>query len=349
MTFLDSPVSPPGLAALLLAALVWDALLGEPPALLHPVVWMGWAARAWFGQGQTPAGEEHNPASPWVSMLFWRGALGAAVLPLAFGLGGAGGLAWGWAELWRLDGGTLRAAALAGWWVAAVWWLKSALAFRGLGRAVQAVGQALAQNNLPLARQNLSALCSRDATRLGESELAAGAVSSAAENLNDALVAPLFWFGVGGLAGAATFRTVNTLDAMVGYHGRWEFLGKVVARLDDAMNWIPARLTAVLILVSAGERDGRLAWRVWRRDHALTPSPNGGHPMAALAGALGLRLEKPGSYILGADGRHPSGADVAPAWRLTRRAGWLAVLLTLGFLVGLEDRLSVFTGFVPLG
>ncbi|MDO9280431.1 MAG: cobalamin biosynthesis protein, partial [Pseudomonadota bacterium] len=124
---------------------------------------------------------------------------------------------------------------------------------------------------------------------------------------------------------------VNTLDAMIGYHGRYEWLGKASARLDDVLNLVPARLTALLLLaggVLAGA-DARSGARTMWRDRARTESPNAGWPMATMAGLLGVRLEKPGHYVLGA-GRAPTGADVTASWRIV---AW-GLLVGAGALVG---------------
>jgi adenosylcobinamide-phosphate synthase len=114
-------------------------------------------------------------------------------------------------------------------------------------------------------------------------------------------VAPLFYFLIFGIPGAIAYRVVNTLDAVIGYHGKYEYSGKFAARLDDVLNFIPARLTA-LLLVSAGflsRRDGRKSWQVACDEHKKTESPNAGWPMAAMAGALSVQLEKVGHYKLG--------------------------------------------------
>src|SRR5436305_5270583 len=121
-----------------------------------------------------------------------------------------------------------------------------------------------------------------------------------AGNLSDSVVAPLFYYVLFGVPGAAAYRLFNTFDAMVGYHGEYEYLGKVAARLDDVLNLIPARVTALLIIVLTPLFGGnrRAAWRIYRRDAHKTESPNAGHPMAAMAGALELRLEKVNHYVL---------------------------------------------------
>ncbi len=161
----------------------------------------------------------------------------------------------------------------------------------------------------------------------------------AAGDLEAALVAPLCFYLVFGLAGAAAYRAVNTADAMLGYRdGSLEWFGKLAARLDDVLNFVPARLAALGLVagaVAAGE-DARGALRMLRRDGALTASPNAGRTMAAMAGALGLTLGKRGAYRLG-EGRPPTAGDVA---RAVRVFAWAAGL-TLGALL-LLDSLALF-------
>ena len=126
--------------------------------------------------------------------------------------------------------------------------------------------------------------------------LVSATVESVAENTSDSFVAPLFYFLLLGIPGAIAYRVVNTLDAMVGYHGEYEYLGKFASKLDDVLNFIPARLTALLLVVAAflSKRSASASWRVALSDHSKTESPNAGWPMAAVAGALNVQLETVG-------------------------------------------------------
>ena len=202
-----------------------------------------------------------------------------------------------------------------------------------LGRAAATMEQHLAAGDLPAARAHLSTLAGRDPSGLGEAELVRATVESVAENTSDAAVAPLFWGAVAGLPGLLGYRAVNTLDAMVGYRSpRYARFGWASARLDDVVNWVPARLTAALTVLTAPLVGGSPAgaWRVWRRDGAAHPSPNAGRCEASLAGALDLRLGGRNVYgarveerpVLG-DGRPPVRGDVVRAVRLSR-AVWTA-------------------------
>lgn len=291
-------------AAALLLAWGIDRRFGEPGNRWHPV--------AWFGRAMGPLGR----------------ALPSLPPALAFS---GGALAW----LLGVGGIALLAAWLQTWLLALPWWLavpllglalKPTMAWRMLADEVHGVERAQ-RHGLEAARRQVARLCSRDVATLDAAGVRETALESLAENFNDALVAPLFWFVVAGLPGAWAWRAVNTLDAMWGYRGRWAWAGKVAARADDAMAWLPARLAALLLWAPG------IGWRRLRDEAGRTPSPNGGWPMACLALRLGVRLGKPGVYTLHADGRAPEARDTASALRLTGRAAWLAVALGLAIVL----------------
>jgi adenosylcobinamide-phosphate synthase len=147
----------------------------------------------------------------------------------------------------------------------------------------------------------LKSLVSRDTTQLSQSQVISAAVESSAENICDSFVAPLFYFLILGVPAAIAYRIINTFDTMIGYHERWEYLGKFSARLDDVANFIPARLTALIIVLAAliCRKNISQAWHIMLRDHKKTESPNAGWTMSAIAGALEVQLEKAGHYKLG--------------------------------------------------
>ncbi|WP_438041305.1 adenosylcobinamide-phosphate synthase CbiB [Sorangium sp. So ce128] len=265
-------------AAALLVAVAFDLACGEPPAAVHPVVWMGSAIQAL---------KRAAPTGGRAAELLW-GALMALAVPCLFAALGAGVAA-------LLAPHPVLALALSGLL------LKPTFALRALRDAAFGVRDALAAGDLPAARGALRSLCSRDPSELDEPALVAASVESVAENASDSFVAPLFYFALFGLPGALFYRAVNTLDAMVGYHGRYEYLGKASARLDDALNFVPARLTALFLLAAGWLRgaDARRGLAVLLRDGGLTESPNAGRPMAAMAGLLRVELEKRGHYRLG--------------------------------------------------
>ena len=207
--------------------------------------------------------------------------------------------------------------------------LASLFSLRGLAGAARRVADALTRGDLAGARALVGRdLVSRPTAALGAGQVASATVESVAENLTDSVVAPLACYLAFGLAGAAVYRAVNTADAMVGYReGALEHFGKTAARLDDVLSFLPARLAGCAIVAGASFAGGSAAraLAVMRRDRAATASPNAGWTMAAMAGALGVTLEKPGAYRLG-DGSLPVVADVTRALRVLFTATALSLL-----------------------
>ena len=314
----------PGLAWALVCALalglalLLDWYLGEPPLRLHPVVWMG-RYLGWAGPHIAPLTTADPPPHAQKRRSFWLGALAWCT-----GAGAVGALAW-WLQSQLQQ---------APWWLAApllAVLLKPLLAWRMLRDEVLAVERALARS-LPEGREQLARLVSRDVSQLTPAEVRESAIESLAENLNDSVVAPVFWFVLLGLPGAAIYRFANTADAMWGYPGSrgaryWQWAGKWAARADDVLSWLPARLTALLLWAAAL---GAVRWRDVRTQARVTPSPNGGWPMGAMALALGVRLSKPGVYVLNAAGRVVLAGDAERALRLAARA--IAALVMLAVL-----------------
>jgi adenosylcobinamide-phosphate synthase len=299
---------------ILLLAAALDLLWGEPPSALHPVVWMG----RWLQWG-----ERHAPnARPFTMFVY-------GLLIVLIGLVVVVLLAWGVNALLAM---THRVVYLVG----SAWLLKTTFAIKALAQAAHAVQGALQAGNLIEARRLLSwHLVSRDTTNLDESLVAAATIESVAENFGDGIVAPLFYFALCGLPGALAYRFVNTADALWGYRdARREYLGKFAARLDDALNLVPARLAALLLVLSAvlTQSDAKQAWRVLWRDHARTASPNAGWPMSAMAGALDATLSKVGHYTLG-DGAAPLNADTIARSLRIMGAACLVWLLGLVLIV----------------
>jgi adenosylcobinamide-phosphate synthase len=206
--------------------------------------------------------------------------------------------------------------------------LKPLLAWRMLTDEVRAVEVALKQS-LDAGRARLARLVSRDTSNLSETEVREAAIETLAENLNDSVIAPLFWFALLGLPGAAVYRFANTADAMWGYRDEREWSGKWAARADDLLSWLPARLTALVLMPPA------LAPLL--REARRTPSPNSGWPMAAMALRLGLRLVKPGVYELNAAGRAPKAADVEAARRVAAWAVAVGTVLIAALAWGLRE------------
>ncbi len=220
--------------------------------------------------------------------------------------------------------------------------LKPLFALRMLLAEVASVERAL-DESLDDGRTRLRRIVSRDTARLDAAEVRESALESLAENLSDSVVAPLFWFALLGLPGAAVYRFANTADAMWGYRGKWEWAGKFAARADDLLNLVPARITALALSLTG--REPRWALLRLRSEAARTPSPNSGWPMAALALSLRIRLRKPGVYTLNEPGASPAAADVAEALRRTELTAWLFAVL----LAALPAASSIATAHLLAG
>lgn len=302
----------PAVSAGLLAGVVADALVADPPRA-HPVAGFGAAAaraerRMW--RPTRTAGGAHLVATG-----------GPVVVAAA-------------TVRRRLAGRPLATLA----YVALLTW--TVLGATGLRRAARAVERSLASGDLETARRQLRSLCGRDAARLDATALRRAVVESVAENTSDAAVAPLVWGALAGPAGLVGYRAVNTLDAMVGHRSeRYERFGYAAARLDDVANLVPARITATLAAVLAATVGGsaRGAFTAWLRDAAAHPSPNAGPCEASFAGGLGLRLGGPTVYPYGTSARpwlgaggDPGPVDVERAVVLSRRVVAAAAVLCAG-------------------
>lgn len=174
--------------------------------------------------------------------------------------------------------------------------------------------EAALTHGLDAGRERVARLCSRKVSELDEAGVRETAIETLAENFNDSLVAPLFWFVVAGLPGAWAWQAANTLDAMWGYRGPWEWAGKWAARVDDILGWIPARLAVLLLWPPS------VTLATVRREAAQTPSPNGGWPMATIALHIGVRLGKPGGYTINGEALAPDGRAVEKALTVARQA-----------------------------
>jgi adenosylcobinamide-phosphate synthase len=219
---------------------------------------------------------------------------------------------------------------------------------RSLAREASVMARLLQAGDLPAARRRLAHLAGRDPEALDLAGLARASVESVAENTSDAVVAPLLWGAVAGVPGLVGYRAVNTLDAMVGHRSpRHERFGWAAARLDDAVNLVPARATALLATALAPVVGGRpaAALRTWRRDAGQHPSPNAGPVEAAFAGALGIRLGGTNVYAgrvehrgtLG-DGPPAQAPDLARAVRLAAAVDAVAAVGAAGLALALAGR-----------
>ena len=318
---------------LLAAALgcLLDALLADPAWMPHPVVLMGRCITA-LERGlrrifpQTPEGERR------------AGACLAVILPL-------GTLA--------VCGGAIFLAnlihpALA--FVLQVLWCWQAQAARGLAQESCRVLAELEKGDLESARKAASRIVGRDTQALTAQGVTKAAVETVAENFSDGVVAPLFYLMIGGAPLGMMYKTVNTMDSMVGYkNDRYLHFGRYAAKLDDVANYLPSRLSALLLLAGGvlTGGNGKNGWRIWRRDRLRHASPNSAQTESACAGALGVQLAGPAWYFgeyydkptIGDDTRPVEPADILRADRMLYLAGFLALGLGLGLRFGLAALL----------
>ena len=260
---------------------VLDALFADPAWLPHPVVLMGRCISRLekFLRARLPG-------TPQGELL--GGAVTAFCLPVGTFL------------VTSLV--CLAAAKLSPWLGLAVqmFWCGQALAAKGLAQESTNVYNELVRNDLPAARKAVSRIVGRDTQRLDEAGVTRAAVETVAENFSDGVLAPLFYLLLGGAPLALCYKAINTMDSMVGYKNeRYLYFGRCAAKLDDAANWLPARLSALLLVLASallGE-DAQGAWRIWRRDRRNHASPNSAQTEAAMAGALGIRLAGPAWYF----------------------------------------------------
>ena len=325
----------------LLVALAIDHFLGEPPVRFHPVVWMGnylnWAGehvqslsrQALASSDGVIENERPDLTAFALGALAWLWGIllvGAAAYSIEQGL-----LAW-------LEPLSLTGLLVAGLLLGIL--LKPALAWAMLRTEAQAVEHALSglpDGSLARGRERLRFLVSRDVSDLSELQVRESVIESLAENLNDSVVAPIFWYMLLGLPGVLMYRFSNTADAMWGYPGMyqgryWQWAGKWAARADDVLSWFPARITAVLLLLT----QGGVPLKRLIKEASKTPSPNSGWPMAAMSIALDVRLEKPAVYVLNLSGKSAESDDINHAINLSVQA--LALLMV--FLIFLQVLLS---------
>jgi len=290
-----------GNATVVAAALILDALLGEPPEKLHPTVWMGRAISACEGPAFGLQGANGRRAA---------GILLAATLPTAAFL-----------SCRLLLGAAPRGLRPA----LEIALLSTVLSMKGLGSAALTVRVELAGGRLEEARSRVGEFVGRDTSDLSEAGVCRAAVESVAENTSDGVVSPMLYGFLFGAPGALTYKAINTVDSMVGYRNpRYRDLGWAGARLDDLANLIPARLTVLAVAATSLSPARVLGTARWYGP--LSSSPNAGHVEAAFAGALGLRLGGTNFYggverrgpVLG-DGRTPNVDDIGRAVALMHR------------------------------
>ncbi|ATF11802.1 cobalamin biosynthesis protein CobD [Brevibacillus brevis X23] len=258
---------------ILCAAYLIDRVVGDPRSLPHPVIIMGWWITRLERVIRSLVKEESHLK------------LAGVLFPLVI-VGGSYAVVW--LLLW---GVTFIHPVFA--WILGAWLISTTIATKGLADAGMEIARHLVAGDMEVARRSLSMVVGRDTERLDEPEVCRGAVETVAENIVDAIVSPLIFAAIGGAPLAMAYRAANTLDSMVGYKNeKYRNLGWASARFDDVLNYIPARLTALLLVAASWLQrlDWKQCWAMIRRDAHLHPSPNSGLPEAGVAGALGVQL-----------------------------------------------------------
>ena len=264
-----------------LGGFVLDALFGDPAWLPHPVVYMGKAISK-LEKFLRP----RLPKTPQGELL--GGAIVAFCLPVGtFLLTGL--VCWGAARLHPLLGLAVQ-----------MFWCGQALAARGLVQESTNVYIELKKTDLPGARKAVSRIVGRDTAELTAEGVTKAAVETVAENASDGVIAPLLYMLIGGAPLALTYKAINTMDSMLGYKNeKYLYFGRIPAKLDDAANYLPSRLAALLWVAAAAftHNDAKGAWKIWRRDRRRHASPNSAQTESACAGALGVQLAGPAYYF----------------------------------------------------
>ena len=264
---------------ILFMAVIIDLALGDPPNKLHPTAWIG-TTIMWM-KHLTPKSNTSR---------FLYGAFIAITIPTV------------WATLSYLVGHLALLLSEIVYIAVTALILKTTFSIRLLHKTAFKIKSLLVNDNLEEVRLEMAALVSRNTANMTHKQAIAATIESVSENVTDSMVAPILAFAIFGLPGAVAYRAINTLDSMIGYRGEYEYLGKVSARLDDLVNFIPARLAALTLWFSSIILPGlnyKSAWNIMIRDHGKTSSPNAGWTMSVIAGALGIALAKEGEYSLG--------------------------------------------------
>ena len=266
---------------LMLGGFILDGIFGDPAWLVHPVVIMGKAITALekFLRKRlpnTPEGER----------------LGGRILAMALPVGTlliTGGVCWLFYRISPILGFAIE-----------LLWCAQALAAKGLAQESTNVYRELVKGDLPASRRAVSRIVGRDTAELTSKGVTKAAVETVAENASDGVIAPLFYMMLGGAPLALVYKAINTMDSMVGYKNeKYLNFGRAAAKLDDAANYLPSRIAALLWIASAAltGNDAKSAWRIWRRDRRKHASPNSAQTESACAGALNVQLAGPATYF----------------------------------------------------
>ena len=316
-----------------LAGFLIDCAVGDPAWLPHPVVLIG-KAISLSEKGLRRIFPKTDRGA------FWAGLVMAILVPLV----SAVVVFWILFGMWKLSPWAYFAASAVMSW--------QCLAARCLMTEANKVVKALETEGLDAGRKQVSMLVGRDTERLSEEQVLKATVETVAENASDGVIAPMLYLILFGAVGGFFYKAINTMDSMVGYkNDRYLFFGRAAAKLDDAANFLPARLSALAMIVAAPlvRLDGKNAFRIWKRDRRKHASPNSAQTESVAAGALHVQLAGPASYFgtvvekptIGDGDRPVERKDVARANRLMYGAGvlalivWEAILLPLALFGGL--------------
>ncbi|MDD2777491.1 MAG: cobalamin biosynthesis protein [Methanocellales archaeon] len=279
---------------ILLIAILIDLIFGEPPEKIHPVVWMG----------KLIAGLRAHMNKSKIG-----GVIVALIVVGGFTLAG---------YLISLISGIVGL-------IISAYILKATFSITCLAGTANMMEKYLASDDLKNAKKNLPKLVGRDPAQLSKKEINSAVIESVAENFVDGIFSPLFYFLLFGIPGALAYKAINTLDSMA---GQGDF-GYFSAKLDDLVNYIPARLSVLFISAGAIFYGSPLsALKISRRDHGLTKSPNSGWPMAAMAGSLAVSLKKPDHYILGSELDMPESYHIKRAVRIMEIATTFLIIVS---------------------
>lgn len=290
----------------LLLAFLFDIVIGEMPAFFHPVVWMGKLIKLFVSASP----DRHKKSYGLFMVIFCVGA--SILLAVSLELAGTGipGL------------------------IIAAYFLKSSFSIRMLLISAVGIQKDLDDGKIEKVRGDLKTFVGRDTTQLNKDQSISAVIESLAESFVDGILAPLFYFLIFGLPGALAYRMINTLDSMVGYKKEpFLELGYVAAKLDDIVNFIPARMSLpIIFLMSIFFGKPFDALTICIHDHNKTASPNSGWPMAAVSGALNVKLEKIGYHVLGEKYKHPETSHLRKTVNLVGFSS--LVIIGVIFLIG---------------
>ncbi len=284
------------LLVILLGAVALDIIIGEPPARVHPVVWMGKIIHLL---------EKHAPQTN-------RALYGAAMTLITITPFAITGI---------LLTRTNHIFAI----IASIYLLKSTFSINMLFGSAKKIEKQLKCGKIETVRSELRTLVSRNTSHLDETKATSAVIESVSENYVDSILTPMFYFVLFGLPGALAYKAVNTLDSMIGYKKPpYQQLGFVPARVDDFLNYVPARISALIIALVSHNPATTL--RCALKEHIKTPSPNSGWPISATACALGITLEKPGTYILNNEAATPEPEHITRAITLIKKAAVVSIV-----------------------